>query len=223
MDKIKPNRINYYILVSLMIHFCFFILFKKEKEVTLGKEIIPIEVFDNLIESGIGEDTKKSKRVTQKVSLKEKKSQKPIDQMNSFENNEINKNINFKKVEINKSKTNNLNQTILKEKKGSGSREGIENNEPEKGSLRGEGKIEVTCLKCIRPIYPPIALRKGIEGKATIKIWINKNGKVTKAELVTRSGSNLINNASLKAALSSTFYPLNKNAIIDIEYDLKIK
>ena len=220
MDRIKPNRINYYILLSLLIHFCLFIFIGKKKEVNLGERIIPIEVFDNLLESGIGEATKRSERVTQKDSLKEKKNQKPLNKMKSFEDKKIDKNIKYEKVE---SKKNNINQTMLTEEKGSGSREGIENNEPEKGSLKGKGKIKVTCLKCVRPTYPSIALRRGIEGKATIKIWINTSGQVTKAELLTKSGSDSIDNASLKAAITSTFYPLDKNTIIDIEYDLKIK
>ena len=223
MDKIKPNRINYYILLSLLIHFYLFIFIEKKKEDTLGEQIIPIEVFDNLLKSGVGEATKRGERVTQKKSLKEKKNQKTLDQMKSFEDNNGNKKIKHEKVENNKSKTNNINQTILKEEKGSGSREGLENNEPEKGSLKGKGKIKITCLKCVRPIYPPIALRRGFEGKATIKIWINTNGQVTRTELLTKSGSDLIDNASLNAAKTSTFYPLDKNTTIEIEYDLKIK
>ncbi len=223
MDKFKLNRINYYILLSLLFHFCLFVCIEKKKEVTLGKKIIPIVVLDNLLELGIGEATKRSERIIQKYSLKEKKNQIPLVQMKSFENSNADKNIKYEKVEKNKSKKNNINQTMLKEEKSSGSREGIESNEPEKGAIKGKGKIKVTCLKCVRPIYPSIELRRGVEGKATIKIWINTNGQVTRTELLTKSGSDLIDNASLKAAKTSTFYPLDKNTIIDIEYDLKIK
>ena len=223
MYKIKTFRINHYILLSLLIHFCLFIFIDKKKEITLGEQIIPIVVFDDLIESGVGEATKRSERVSQKDYLKEKKNQKSLDQIKSFEDSNVDKKLKYKKVEKNNSKMININQTILKEEIDSGSRKGIENNEPEKGSIKGKGKIKVTCLKCVRPIYPPIALRRGVEGKATVKIWINTNGQVTKAELLTKSGSDLINNASLKAAITSTFYPLDKDTIIDIEYDLKIK
>ena len=155
--------------------------------------------------------------------MKQQKKQKFVDQMNSFEGNKIIKKIENKQFEKNKSKINNINQTMLKEEKGSGSRVGLKNNEPEKGSLKGKGTIKVTCLKCVRPIYPPSELRRGVEGKATIKIWINKNGKVDKAELLSKSGSYLIDNASIKAAMTSSFYPIDKNSIINIEYDLKIK
>ena len=223
MDKIKLNRINYYILLSLLIHFCLFAFIGKKKEDTLGEQIIPIEVFDNLQVSGVGESTKRSKRVTKKDSLKVKKNKKSIDQMESFEGIEKNKNIKKEQVEKNNSKINNMNRNMIKEEKESGSRKGLETNEPEKGSLKGKGKLKVTCLKCVRPIYPPIELRRGVEGKAIIKIWINTKGQVTKAELLNKSGSNLIDNASLKAAISSSFYPIDKNTIIEIEYDLKIK
>ena len=223
MDKIKSNRINYYIILSLLIHSCLFIFIEKKKDDTLGEQIIPIEIFDNLLASGVGEATKRVKTVTKNDLLKEKKNQKTLDKIKSFDENNINKNITYKKVIKNTSNKNNINQTIMKEEKGSGSREGIKNNEPEKGSLIGKEKIKVTCLECFRPIYPPIALRRGVEGKTTIKIWINTNGRVTKVELVTKSGSVLIDNASLKAAKSSSFYPIDKNTIIEIEYDLKIK
>ena len=223
MNKIKINRINYYILLSLLIHFCLFIFIEKKKEFTIGEKIIPIEVFDNLLESGVGEAIKRSKRLIDIDSLKEKKNQKHLDQIKSFKDNKINKKIKYNKVKKNKSKNINIDQSILKEKKGSGSREGIKNNEPEKGSLNGTGEIKVTCLKCVRPIYPAIALRRGVEGKAIIKIWINKNGQVTNAELLTKSGIESIDDAALKAAITSTFYPLDKNTNIDIEYDLKIK
>tara|TARA_B100000214_G_C23771304_1_gene536872 strand:+ start:56 stop:727 length:672 start_codon:yes stop_codon:yes gene_type:complete len=223
MAKNKINCINYYILMSLLVHFCVFMFIGKKNGNTLGEQTIPIEVFDNLVELGVGEATKRSKSVTKKNSLKNKTNQNPLGQMKSFEESTVDKNVKNEKVEQKKSKINNINQTILKEEKGSGSREGIENNEPEKGSLRGIGRIKVTCLKCVRPIYPPVALRRGVEGKATIKIWINSNGKVTKAEVINKSGSDIIDNASLKAARTSSFYPLDQNTVVDIEYNLKIK
>ena len=112
---------------------------------------------------------------------------------------------------------------MSKEKKDSGNIEGIKNNEPEKGSLMGKGTIKITCLKCVRPIYPPIALRRGAEGTPIVKVWINKKGKVFKAELISSSGHESIDKAAKKAAINSTFYPLEEETSINIEYDLKIK
>ena len=87
----------------------------------------------------------------------------------------------------------------------------------------GKGTIKITCLKCVRPIYPPIALRRGAEGTPIVKVWINKKGKVFKAELIRLSGHESIDKAAKKAAINSTFYPLEEETSINIEYDLKIK
>lgn len=228
MNKIKTIRINYYILLSVLIHLSFFLFVEKEKDISLGKKIIPIELIDNFQESGLGEATKRSeksiKRPSTKEELKEKINNKnPLDQEKSFEDKKINKKINENQIEQKLDKSNSVNKTILKEEKGSGSSEGINNNEPEKGSLMGKGTIKITCLKCVRPIYPPIALRRGAEGTPIVKVWINKKGKVFKAELISLSGHESIDKAAKKAAINSTFYPLEEETSINIEYDLKIK
>ena len=228
MNKIKTIRINYYILLSVLIHLSFFLFVEKEKDISLGKKIIPIELIDNFQESGLGEATKRSeksiKRPSTKEELKDKNNNKnPLDQEKSFEDKKINKKINENQIEQKLDKSNSVNKPILKEEKGSGSREGIKNNEPEKGSLRGKGTIKITCLKCVRPIYPPIALRRGAEGTPTVKVWINKKGEVYRAELISVSGNESIDRAAKKAALNSTFYPLEEETSINIEYDLKIR
>jgi len=201
---------------------------EKEKDINLGEKIIPIELVDNLTEAGIGEATKRSKKLIKRLLIKEEVKNKinnknPLDQEELFENKNINKKINEKKIEQKKEKSNSINQPLLKEAKGSGSREGIKNNEPEKGSLSGKGTIQVTCLKCVRPTYPPIALRRGAEGTPTVKVWINKEGKVFKAELISISGNESIDIAAKKAAINSTFYPIPDETSINIEYDLKIR
>ena len=229
MNRIKPNRIIYYILLSILIHLIIFLIDKEDKDLTQGEKIIPIEVVDNLFKSGIGEATKRSKGLIKKYSLKEKskeekkKKKNPSDLVKSFEDKKLNEDIKEEKDKQDQEKTNTINQNILKEEQGSGSREGIKNNEPEKGSLKGLGKIKITCLKCIRPDYPPIALRRGAEGTPIIKVWINKDGSVKKAEFISISGIKSIDQAAKKAAINSTFYPIDKESSINIEYDLKIK
>ena len=225
MNRIKLNGINCYILLSVLIHSLLFLFIREEKDISQGEKIIPIEIIDTLLETGYGEATKRSKKLIKRPSLKEelkkeKVNKKTKDRIKSFEEN---KKIKKEKIEKKKVKSNSINQPILKEEKGSGSREGIKNNEPEKGSLKGKGSIKVTCLKCVRPIYPPIALRRGAEGTPKVKVWINKNGKVFKAEIIRISGNESIDRAAKKAAIDSTFYPLNEETSINIEYDLKIR
>tara|TARA_B100001175_G_scaffold85787_1_gene72026 strand:- start:66 stop:740 length:675 start_codon:yes stop_codon:yes gene_type:complete len=224
MNKIKSIRINYYIILSLLIHLSLFLFVEKEKDVSLGKKIIPIELIDNFQESGLGEATKRSEKLIKKNSITDElknaiNNKNHLDQKKSHEDNKINE----KKIEQKIEKNNSINPPMLKEEKGSGSREGLKSNEPEKGSLRGKGTIKITCLKCIRPVYPPIALRRGAEGTPKVKVWINKEGKVFKAELISISGNESIDRAAKKAAINSTFYPIPDETSINIEYDLKIR
>ena len=227
MNRFKINGINYYILLSILIHSSFFIIIKEKKDVTLGDKIIPIEIIDNLMETGYGESTKRSKKLLKSPSLKEdlqkeKANKKTTDKVKSFEKIKEKK-INEKKIEQKNIKRKSINKPMLEEVKGSGSIKGTKNNEPEKGSLKGKGRIKVTCLKCVSPTYPPIALRRGAEGTPKVKVWINKNGKVFKAELISFSGNESIDRAAKRAAINSTFYPLEQETSINIEYDLKIR
>ncbi len=228
----KIDKINYYIVLSLLIH-SFLLLFTLGKNNnTLGDKIIPVEIIDNLIESGVGEATKRSKRVVnmspnKQISKKLQTIKKSSENFKSFESKlEINnKSIDSqnKQENTNNNSLNVPNQSFSGERIGSGSRLGTRTNEPEKGSLKGFGKLKITCRKCIRPQYPPIALRRGAEGKPIVKVWIDKSGKVIKTILINKSGIKSIDNAAEKAAINSTFYPIEKESTLNIEYDLKIK
>ena len=228
----KIDKIYYYIALSLLIH-SFLLLFTMGKSNnTLGDKIIPVEIIDNLLETGVGEATKRSKRVVnmslnKEISKKFQSTKKSSENLKSFESKlEIkNKNIDSKSEHdnTNKNSLNYPNQSFSGERIGSGSKIGMRTNEPEKGSLKGFGKLTITCKKCIRPQYPPLALRRGAEGKPIVKVWIDTSGKVTKAILISKSGIKSIDNAAEKAAVNSTFYPLEKVSTLNIEYDLKIK
>ena len=117
---------------------------------------------------------------------------------------------------------NSSDKTEIKTKRGSKFNK-EENNIPEKGSVKGKSRIEITCLRCISPKYPTRALRRGAEGKPLVKVWINKLGKVIKSELIKSSGNDSIDKAALQAANKSTFYPITKDSTLKIEYELKIR
>lgn len=227
----KIHKIYYYIAISFLIHFLLFFLTSGKENNALGEKIIPVEIIDNLLESGIGEATKRSKKIVnisqnKKISEREQTNKKTAENMNSFESKiEIKKkNIDSKNNQDTKKKSFKLpSQTFSEEKLGSGSRSGIRNNEPEKGSVKGYGKSKITCKQCVRPKYPPLALRRGAEGKPLVKVWIDKSGKVIKTLLINKSGIKSIDNAAEKAAINSTFYPIEKELTLNIEYDLKIK
>ena len=228
----KIDKIYYYIVLSLLIH-SFLLFFTRGKSSnTLGDKIIPVEIIDNLIETGVGEATKRSKRVVNmsqknKISKKPQTTKKSSENLKSFESNlEIKiKDIDSKNKQdnTNKNSLNVPNQSFSGERVGSGSKLGMITNEPEKGSLKGFSKLKITCKKCIRPQYPSLALRRGAEGKPIVKVWIDKSGKVIKTILINKSGIKSIDNAAEKAAVNSTFYPIQKESTLNIEYDLKIK
>ena len=71
MNKRKTNRINYYVILSVLIHLSFFLFIQKEEDVKLGEKIIPIELVDNLMEIGFGDATKRSKKLSKRASIKE--------------------------------------------------------------------------------------------------------------------------------------------------------
>ena len=228
----KIDKINYYIALSLLIHSSLLLFTVGKSRNTLGDKVIPVEIIDNLIESGVGEATKRSKRVVNMSTRKEipKKvltTKKSLKNLKSFESQlEIkDRNVDSKNNQEN-TKKNSLdvpNQSYSGERIGSGSRFGIKNNEPEKGTLKGDGRLKITCRNCIRPKYPPLALRRGAEGKPIVKVWIDKSGKVVKTLLINKSGVKSIDNAAEKAAINSIFYPIEKETTLNIEYDLKIK
>ena len=124
-------------------------------------------------------------------------------------------------------------KSLIKEKKIDNSKnsnsqiKGFSNTEDkknlEKGSIKGKGRLKITCLNCISPNYPRKALKKGLEGKPTVKVWILKSGDVEKAEIIISSGINSIDKAALEAAEKSKFYPIEFNSFMNIQYDLKLR
>ena len=229
------NSLSISIFISLFIHvFTILILFKKPISTTKGDKYIPIELITMDSYSGKGESLKKnlqqdllkiqknnknnelkelqSKKLEQKENIKTYKKEE-IDESDKEEINKIKK----EKINLNSS-----NKTQIKTQRGNKSDE-KQNDIPEKGSVKGNSKIEITCLRCISPKYPTRALRRGAEGKPLVKVWINKLGSVTKSELIKSSGNISIDKAALLAAKKSVFYPLIMESTLKIEYELKIK
>ena len=233
--NVKINPLNICIFISLFIHiFIILTINKRPITKTKGDKYIPIELIDIDSFSGAGESLnkqiKKDKLKTnqkdfnkniQKQETKEKK-QKEISNVDEkekiFETNKKENKESKKKI----IRTNPTDKTQIKTKKGS--KTNIEeNNIPEKGSVKGKSKIEITCLRCVSPKYPTRALRRGAEGKPFVKVWINRLGKVTRSELIKSSGNDSIDKAALLAANKSTFYPVEIDTTLIIEYELKIR
>jgi periplasmic protein TonB len=69
---------------------------------------------------------------------------------------------------------------------------------------------EAKPIQTVRAVYPPLALRMGTESDVTLKIEIDTEGKVTKAE-ITKSGGGGFDEEALKAVKQSRFEPAQKD------------
>ena len=79
------------------------------------------------------------------------------------------------------------------------------------------------CRQCREPRIPRRAEKRGEEGYAVFRLYISASGKVVKIELLKSSGHSGWNNATRKAAMSSTFYPMSFENTKDITYIMKTK
>ena len=230
----RINSLSVCIFISLFIHiFTIYTINKKPISNTKGDKYIPIELINIDSFSGAGESLNKEikkdklktnqKKINKNIQKQETKAikQKEISEVEEKDSiNETNKKEQKIKKEI--IQTNTEDKTQIKTTKGSKTNR-EENNIPEKGSVKGKSKIEITCLRCVSPKYPTRALRRGAEGKPFVKVWINRPGKVTKSELIKSSGNDSIDKAALLAANKTTFYPIEIDTTLIIEYELKIR
>ena len=213
------------LILSLIFHFFLFTLFPDKEDKLVGDKYIPIEILD--IKSPIikGDTINESKK---NFSDREKKFQKKIKA-------KLDKNIEDKKINDFKVKQKNIdlgepflkkntpqNRQLENENKKGGIEEGTNENSFESGSIQGEGFQKVTCLNCLEPNYPKLAIKKGYEGVLKLKILIQKNGLVKKVIIKESTGYKILDNAGVYAALNSSFYPLTKETNLNIEYTLKL-
>ncbi len=73
---------------------------------------------------------------------------------------------------------------------------------------------EPQVVKEVKPTYPDIAMRAGIEGRVIVKIWVDKDGKPRKA-IVLKSDAEIFNQPAINAAMQYRFTPaiMNKGPI----------
>ena len=167
------------------------------------------------------EKVKGNFQIKNKESIK--KTENKIDKKALIKEKQIEKQNKKKKENISPIKERILEESKLSNPQQKGVSDNEAEKEIEKGSIKGKGKLKITCLNCISPKYPRKALKKGLEGKPTVKVWILKSGNVEKVELIISSGINSIDNAALKAAQKSKFNPIESNSILNITYDLILR
>ena len=217
------------LVFSLVTHLFLFTLFPSKEDKLLGDKYIPIEIVD--IKSPIikGDSINESEKTNnEKISntennfkqKSEEKLEKKIDDKN-FED--------FKKETINKKvekssfkKTTSLQSQLENDKKIRGIEKGIKSNTTEFGSIRGKGYQKVTCLNCVEPKYPKLAIKRGYEGVLKLEILILKSGIVKEVFIRESTGFEILDKAGVNAAFKSKFYPLTKKTNLNIEYTLKL-
>ena len=205
------------LIISLCSHILLLTVVNFKNDYLYGNKFIPIELIDKDTSFNIGDslDETKSKNIEDNTDFKEDKllNELKAETFEKFEKEVIEKKI------INQE---NLANKIDLENKYRGIVEGKKDQDIEKGSILGEGAEKITCLNCIKPKYPKLAIQRGYEGILRLKVTIQKNGSV-KDVLVTQStGYKILDKAGIKAAQESKFYPLRKQSELNIVYELKL-
>ena len=216
-------------IISLLSHFFLFTLFTIKEDKLLGDKYIPIEILDIKSPTNKGDSIIESQKTIKKnLSNKEnnfkqkseEKLEKKLDD-NIFE--DFKKEPKNNKVEESSLNKMNSNQTQLENNnKIIGTEKGIKSNTTEAGSIEGEGYEKVTCLNCLEPKYPKLAIKRGYEGVLKLEIIILKSGIVKEVFIKESTGFEILDKAGINAALNSKFYPLSKRTNLSIEYTLKL-
>ena len=240
MINFEENKFNLELILGLLFSiffhgFIFSIEFNKDN-ITLGDKFIPVEILNEESNLSEGNSLKKVKENNRESFVKPEE-KKTIKNEKVFKEEFIDKdntNINIpknkkdqkkeKKEIIEKNKNKDLIQDLNKKEKEKlqGSSGKNKNEELEKGSIKGQGIIKITCLNCQEPKYPKLAIKRGYEGIMKLKIWIRKNGTVSKVEVLKSTGYNILDLSGIEAANKSTFYPIQKETTLNIEYNLKL-
>ena len=225
----KDKKFFLSLIFSLLTHSLLFIISQNNEDKLLGDNYIPIEISVINSQTALGDSIEKPEnKIKRNLSKKEdnnkKKSQENF--TNKIEEKKTD-DIKLKKKDNNtkESKLKEFNPSLEKnekENKTIGSERGIKKNEIESGSIKGEGFQKVTCLNCVEPEYPKLAIKKGYEGLLKLKIIILKNGKVKEVSIQKSTGFTILDKAGVKAALNSSFYPLSKETTLNVEYLLKL-
>ncbi len=69
----------------------------------------------------------------------------------------------------------------------------------------------VKLLTKAEPVYPPLAVQCGVEGKVTVKIFVSENGNVIKTAVKKSSGSRILDSAAIAYSKKLKFKPAVKN------------
>tara|TARA_B100001989_G_scaffold206239_1_gene154967 strand:- start:118 stop:828 length:711 start_codon:yes stop_codon:yes gene_type:complete len=216
------------LIISLLTHFFLFTIFPIKKDEILGDKYIPIEILDIKSPSTKGESINESeKAITKNLStlennFKEESEEKLGGKIDEKKFEDSKNDAKSNKVEKSLLKTSLQKSQLENEQKIRGTENGMISNKIEAGSIKGQGYQKVTCLNCIEPKYPKLAIKRGYEGILKLEVLILKSGIVKEVFIRESTGFEILDKAGVNAALRSKFYPLNKKTNLNIEYTLKL-
>ena len=216
------------LIISLLTHFFLFTLLPTKKDKLLGDKYIPIEILDIKSPTIKGDSINESEKSIKKVFSNTKnnfkqKSEEKLEKIDDKKIENFEKESNNKKIEESLIKKTNSQQSQLEnDNKKRGIKKGIKSNSTEAGSIKGKGYQKVTCLKCVEPKYPKLAIKRGYEGILKLEILILKSGIVKEVFVKKSTGYDILDKAGVSAAFESKFYPLTKETNLNIEYTLKL-
>ena len=225
------------IIFSLIFHTFLFLFEFNNRNISLGDKFIPIDILNNSSKLSKGNSLKNIKQIDQNsiAKPKEKKLKEDLKKIEKIVERDALEKINKKteKTDLKdlkeekaikkiKNKESNPNTMKTKIEKIKGNKGEIVKDQLEKGSIKGKGKLKITCLNCSEPIYPKLAIKRGYEGMLKLKIWIRKNGSVSEVKIIKSTGYNILDLSGIQAAKNSRFFPLDEEATLNIEYDLRL-
>ncbi len=215
--------------ISLLIHFLLFSFFPIKEDKLLGDKYIPIEILDIKSPTIKGDSINESEKAIKKIfsnkenNFKQKSKEKLEKKIDDKKTENFQNEIKNKQIEESSIKKTTSQQTQLEnDNKIRGIENGIKSNLTEAGSIQGKGYQKVTCLKCVEPKYPKLAIKRGYEGILKLEILILKSGIVKEVFIKKSTGYDILDKAGVSAAFESKFYPLTKKTNLNIEYTLKL-
>ena len=213
----KNRELSIGLLISLCSHILLFTVLDFKNDNLFGDKFIPIELIDIDTSFNIGDSLyeTQSKNIEDNSDFKEDKLIKEIQEetIEKFEEKFTEKKIISQENRTNKIDLENKYRGIAKGKK---------DEDIERGSILGKGVDKITCLNCIKPKYPKLAIQRGYEGILKIKVIILKDGSVMDVLVTQSTGYKILDKAGIKAAQESEFYPLSNKSELNIVYELKL-
>ena len=229
LNVFKDNGLLAGTIISLLTHFFLFTFLPIKKDKLLGDKFIPIEILDIKSPTIKGDSINESEKSIKKFfsntenNFKQKSEEKLEKNISDKKIENFKKEIKNKKIEESSiKKTSSQEKQLEKEYKIRGTEKGIKSNTTEAGSIKGQGYQKVTCLNCVEPKYPKLAIKRGYEGVLKLEVLILKSGIVKEVYIIESTGFKILDKAGVNAAFNSRFYPLTKKTNLNIEYTLKL-